>query len=97
MPADITAGSPDTTSWGLPVVAFNGDSGCDIDAYFANMNIIIDTTFCGDWAGSATTWAANANCSALASTCTEYVAANPTAFSTAFWLFNSIKVYQLAA
>lgn len=47
VPADVISGIPDTAAWGLPVVAFNGDSGCNIDSYFANMNIIVDITFCG--------------------------------------------------
>lgn len=48
IPADITDGAPATTDWGLPIVAFNGGSDCDIDDYFANLNIVFDTTFCGD-------------------------------------------------
>lgn len=95
VPADVTAGTPDTASWGTPVVAFNGGSGCDIDTHFANMNIIFDTTFCGDWAGSASSWSST-GCSALAATCTDYVANNPAAYATAFWLVNSITVYQLS-
>lgn len=48
IPADITAGAPVTGNWGAPVVAFNGGSGCNIDSFFANQNIVFDTTFCGD-------------------------------------------------
>ncbi|KAF4626526.1 hypothetical protein G7Y89_g11639 [Cudoniella acicularis] len=48
IPADIQAGAPVTGNWGLPIVAFNGGSGCNIDSYFANENIVFDTTFCGD-------------------------------------------------
>jgi hypothetical protein len=29
-------------------VAFNGGSSCNIDSFFANENIVFDTTFCGD-------------------------------------------------
>lgn len=48
IPVDISSGKPDTTKWGLPLVAFNGGSGCNIDSYFGNHEIVFDTTFCGD-------------------------------------------------
>jgi len=57
-----------------------------------NHNIVFDTTFCGDWAGSV--WSSDATCSALASTCQDYVANNPGDFVDAYWLINSLKVYQ---
>lgn len=81
-----------TTNWGTPVVAFNGGSNCDIDSHFANHNIIFDTTFCGDWAGSV--WASS-GCAAKASTCNAYVQNTPADFEYAYWLINSVKVYQL--
>ncbi|QSZ34450.1 hypothetical protein DSL72_006044 [Monilinia vaccinii-corymbosi] len=91
VPADVTAGVPVTGNWGLPAVAFNGGSGCNIDDYFANHNIVFDTTFCGDWAGSV--WSSG-NCAGLASTCNAYVGANPGVFAPAYWLINSVVVYQ---
>jgi hypothetical protein len=51
IPSDITSGSPDPSTWGTPVASFSG-SGCDIDSHFSNHNIVFDTTFCGQWAGS---------------------------------------------
>jgi len=48
IPADITNGNPVTGNWGVPIVAFNGGSGCNIDSFFGNNNIVFDTTFCGD-------------------------------------------------
>ncbi|KAF3769041.1 family 16 glycoside hydrolase [Cryphonectria parasitica EP155] len=84
----------DTSGFGTPQAQFSGGSGCDIDQYFTNHTIIIDTTFCGDWAGKQTVWSADDTCSALASTCEDYVANNPDAFVDAYWLFNSINVYQ---
>jgi len=91
IPEDITNNAPMTSNWGLPIVAFNGNAGCDIDAHFGNNNIIIDTTFCGDWAGSV--WGSS-SCASLAPTCQDYVAANPGAFTNAYWAINSVKVYQ---
>jgi hypothetical protein len=93
IPADISNGSPDTTLWGTPVATFNGDS-CNFDDHFNNHQIIFDTTFCGDWAGAADVWSSS-GCSALAGDCNSYVSQNPGAFSDAYWLINSVKVYQI--
>lgn len=76
------------------MAAFSGNT-CNIDEHFKNHNIVFDTTFCGDWAGKV--WGSNAECSALAPTCDEYVGKNPGAFASAYWLVNSVKVYQQGA
>jgi len=91
IPADITAGAPVTGNWGTPIVAFNGGSGCTIDSHLKNENIVFDTTFCGDWAGNV--WGSS-SCSSLARSCNAYVGANPAAFAPAYWLINSVTVYQ---
>ncbi|KAL1637071.1 hypothetical protein SLS56_000727 [Neofusicoccum ribis] len=90
IPEDITSGSPDPTSWGQPRALFQG--GCEVSSHFKDMNIIFDTTFCGDWAGNA--WSSDETCSAKASTCEDYVQNNPSAFKDAYWSINSLKVYQ---
>jgi len=90
IPSDITAGAPTLTSWGTPLVTFTG-SGCNFGTFFSDQNIIFDTTFCGDWAGNV--WGSG-SCSGLASTCIDYVSDNPAAFTDAYWLINSVKVYQ---
>lgn len=94
VPADITSGSPDPTTWGNATGLFTG-SGCDIDQHFKDHQIVFNTDFCGDWAGKV--WSQDATCSALGSTCSEYVAANPDDFQEAFWLINSVKVYSEGA
>lgn len=43
-----SAGGVDTANFGTPQAQFSGGSGCNIDSYFKNHNIVIDTTFCGD-------------------------------------------------
>ncbi|KAL0257503.1 hypothetical protein SLS55_008317 [Diplodia seriata] len=90
IPSDITNGSPDPTSWGQPRALFQG--GCEVSSHFKKMNIILDTTFCGDWAGN--TWSTDETCSAKASTCDDYVQNNPEAFKDAYWSINSLKVYS---
>ncbi|OJZ92578.1 glycoside hydrolase family 16 protein, partial [Aspergillus luchuensis CBS 106.47] len=89
IPDDIDSGNPDPDSWGSPVARFQGD--CDIDAHFDNLQIIFDTTFCGDWAGNV--WGSG-SCASVASSCSDYVANNPEAFAEAYWIINSLKVYQ---
>lgn len=49
-------------------------------------------TFCGDWAGA--TWSSSSTCAALDSSCNDYVQNNPSAFANAYWLINSLQVYQ---
>ncbi|KAH7329259.1 glycoside hydrolase family 16 protein [Stachybotrys elegans] len=93
IPQDILRGDPVPSTWGLATAKFYGGSTCDLDAHFMNHNLVFDTTFCGDWAGAV--WADNPECSALAPTCNEYVAANPGAFVDSFWSVNSINVYKL--
>ncbi|CAE6434589.1 unnamed protein product [Rhizoctonia solani] len=41
--------SIDTSTWGTPFAAFVNNS-CDINSHFGPENIIINLTFCGDWA-----------------------------------------------
>ena len=96
IPQDITSEAPNPSGWSTPTARFAGGSGCNIDSHFMNHNLVFDTTFCGDWAGSPDVWNSNAECSALASTCQEYVQNNPGAFAEAYWLINSVKVYNQA-
>ncbi|KAK3694568.1 glycoside hydrolase family 16 protein [Podospora appendiculata] len=93
--ASNTTAAPDTSSFGLPLANFVGGSSCDISQHFQNQQIVINTDFCGQWAGQV--WDQDSTCSALASSCDTYVGANPEAFSEAYWLINSIKIYQQSA
>ncbi|KAJ9634856.1 uncharacterized protein PV06_05774 [Exophiala oligosperma] len=92
VPSDIASGSPDPSSgsWGTPMSSFAG--GCTIDNFFSNHQIVFDTTFCGDWAGSV--WSTDPVCSSKASTCEDFVQNNPSAFLDAYWSVNSLKVFQ---
>ena len=94
-PADVSGTAPDPTTWGTPTASFVGGSTCDIDANFQNNNIVIDTTFCGTWAGAA--WSSDPVCGPKAATCQDYVQNNPAAFTEAYWTINSLKVYTQAS
>ncbi|KAL2020879.1 hypothetical protein VTK56DRAFT_7870 [Thermocarpiscus australiensis] len=88
-----TSSAPDPSTFGTPLAAFEGGASCPVDAHFANHNIVFNTAFCGDWAGKV--WSADRTCAALAATCEDYVGANPQAFAQAFWVVNSVRVYQV--
>lgn len=107
----VTAGPEalDTARLGTPLAGFSSSGGgagpnstegygsCDVDKHFYDHTITIDTTFCGDWAGSEEGWGGDAVCGRKAATCAEWVANNPQAFREAYWLFNSIRVYAVAS
>lgn len=95
IPADITSGNPNPSSWSAPVLQVG--SNCDIDAHFRNMRIVIDTTFCGDWAGNTAVWQ-QTSCyrsnPVPSNTCIDYVKNHPEAYTDGYWDINSIKVYN---
>jgi hypothetical protein len=93
IPNDITNGNPDPSSWAEPLAKFQGS--CNFQTLFQNQSIVVDTTFCGSWAGQQSVWEADQVCMSKAATCQDYVQNNPQDFAQAFWQFNSIKVYQL--
>ncbi|KAJ7197730.1 glycoside hydrolase family 16 protein [Mycena pura] len=89
VPSDVRAGgtSVNTANWGTPVANFPNNS-CNFPQFFDGNNIIINLTFCGDFAGAVYPQ------SGCPSTCNSFVDQNPTAFTNAFFQFNSINVYQ---
>ncbi|KAH8676897.1 concanavalin A-like lectin/glucanase domain-containing protein [Tricladium varicosporioides] len=94
VPTNLVAGNPDTSSWGLPqFTTAQGD--CDIDSHFKDHKVVLDTTFCGSWAGLPEMWSQTSCYDAVKyPRCQDYVAAHPEAYAGAYWLFNSMKVYQ---
>ncbi|KAG5935278.1 hypothetical protein E4U59_005693 [Claviceps monticola] len=91
IPRNIKTKKPDPKTWGLPDAIFGGDS-CDVDKYFKNMNLVININFCGDWGSAA--WGKTDGCGKYASTCSEFVAKNPSAFSNAYWDIRYIDAYE---
>jgi hypothetical protein len=92
IPSDIASGNPDPSTWGTPLAVF---SGCNFPQAIRNQSIIFDTTFCGQWAGQQSVWAADPVCSQKAATCQDYVQNNPADFANAYWQVNSVKVFQM--
>jgi len=89
--ANSTLSAPDPAKFGQPHAKFVGD-GCSIQDSFKDQSIIINTALCGDWAGKD--WTKDATCKTLAPTCNEFVANTPEAFTNAYWVINSIRVFQ---
>jgi hypothetical protein len=73
----------------MPAADYPFGNNCG-SASFMNMRIIINLTFCGDWAGDANSY----NIYNCPSTCEDFVKNKPSAFSKAYWDINSIKVYK---
>jgi hypothetical protein len=90
IPADITAGTPQPSTWGVPQARFAG--ACDIDTHFHDQKIVFTNTFCGDWAGQV--WSQDSQCAPAAATCQDFVQNNPSQFQKAYWDINSLRVYQ---
>lgn len=88
VPADVKngAGSINTSGWGTPT-AFFPSTSCNIASHFSPNNIIINTSLCGDWAGSVY---ASSGCP---SSCENYVNTNPGAFANAYWDIAALRVY----
>jgi len=86
IPTDIQKHQPNPAGWGDPRGRFTFNQGCVGSQYFYNHGIIIDNTFCGDWAGAVYPGGNGA--------CQQFVQNNPSAFTNAYWIFNYIEVYQ---
>ncbi|EHL01813.1 putative endo-1,3(4)-beta-glucanase [Glarea lozoyensis 74030] len=95
IPLDIIAGKPDPSKWGLPTFTTAQGKG-DIDSHFKDHKVVLDTTFCGNWAGQDFFWK-QTSCydPILYPTCSEYVGKNPSKYADTYWLINSLKVFQL--
>ncbi|EKM55093.1 glycoside hydrolase family 16 protein [Phanerochaete carnosa HHB-10118-sp] len=91
-PLDVASGAPfvDTDSWGTPTAFFPSTADCDVGAQFDANNIIINLTFCGDWAGVPSVYS-GAGCPG---DCVDFVNDNPAAFVDAYWDIAAVRVYE---
>ncbi|KAK4702896.1 hypothetical protein P7C70_g3323, partial [Phenoliferia sp. Uapishka_3] len=103
VPSDIISKSPDPSSWTTPDL-YLAESGCSpISNYFKDLQLIINTDLCGDWAEGV--WSDDlsyagqvlpGSCASQTgySTCAAYVAAEGQDFKHAYWKINSIATYK---
>lgn len=91
VPWDLQEGRPNPDSWGSPYARFavGWGTSCSPD-HFQNHNVIFDTTFCGDWAGSNFA----GPCGGGSISCQDFVQNFPWEFSEAYWLLNYVDVYD---
>jgi len=90
IPADITGGMPNPSGWGKPFAYFGLGAMCP-STHFHDHHMIINLTFCGDWAGNVF----NGQCPGKG-TCNSYVQKTPGDFKNAYWAIRSVKVYTNA-
>jgi hypothetical protein len=88
IPADLVSDKPNPSSWGLPYAYFTLGTDCP-PSKFKNNQIVINLTFCGDWAGNVF----DQMCPGMGS-CQTYVQNNPGKFVNAYWNIQYLKVYQ---
>jgi len=99
VPASLIDGeAPDPTEFGTPSASFSGSCSASFGEKFFNHSIIIDTSFCGGWAGS-TFGTGTTSCPLIqdlghVDSCISYVANNPQDFVDVYWEINSIEVWE---
>ncbi|KAJ5485690.1 hypothetical protein N7539_005678 [Penicillium diatomitis] len=91
-PSDIAYSSPtpNPSQWGTALADFPSTE-CNIHSHFRNLSIIINIALCGDMAAQPFYYKSLYDCP---STCTDFVANNPSDFQEAYWEFGSFKVFQ---
>jgi len=90
LPSDILAQKPNPESWGTPYAAFDFGPSCS-SSHFYDQTMIINTNFCGDWAGN--TFAHD--CSGKGS-CVSWTN-NPNNAKEAYWLIDYIDIYSTSS
>ncbi|RDW78926.1 putative GPI anchored endo-1,3(4)-beta-glucanase [Aspergillus mulundensis] len=95
IPESLAAGTPDVTTFGTPMAHLQGS--CNFKERFTHQKLILDTTFCGDWAGGVfgDSGCPVSDASNPIQSCVNYVAENPAEYKNAYWELNSIKIYQI--
>jgi len=88
VPSDLIYGKPDPTTWGKPYAYFTIGSNCP-KSHFNKLQMVINLTFCGDWAGAVF----NTDCPNLGA-CNSYVQNNPTLFRESYWAIRYVSVYH---
>ncbi|KAJ3276890.1 hypothetical protein HDV01_002945 [Terramyces sp. JEL0728] len=91
IPADVTSNNPDPRTWPTngSFTQFQFGQHCD-SSYFSGHQMILNLNFCGGWAMQNF----QMDCPWIASSCTDYIGKNQSAFNSAYFLINSIKYYK---
>jgi len=91
IPADILSGNPKPSTWptNTGYATFPFGNNCP-PSHFVNHKIIINLTFCGDWAGNTF----KGDCPSIRNTCSAFLKGNSTALSNAYFEMLGVKFYQ---
>eukprot|EP00727_Mastigamoeba_balamuthi_P000461 m51a1_g10411 putative endo- -beta-glucanase (469) ;mRNA; f:65802-67434 len=92
VPGDLNANNPNPAAWGKPFAKFTLGSNCP-SSFFQNLKIVINLTFCGDWAGDTFAQQCPAEMARWHS-CSEFVKNDPAAFREAYWDINNIRIFR---
>jgi hypothetical protein len=93
IPSDISSQTPDPSTWGTALADFP-NTECDIGSHFKNQTIVVNIDLCGDWAGQASIFNADAQCTG---TCSNWVADQASSFGEAYWEFGGFWTYEAAS
>lgn len=92
MPTDLTS-NPRPQLWKKPPIGyFPFGPHCDGNKLFKPQHVVLNTTFCGAFAGNAFREASGCPGNGRRS-CEEFVRKNPQAFKEAYWDINYLKVF----
>jgi len=91
-PDDIRSGAPVPDDWGVPYSFFRLGLNCPKE-HFAQMHMMFDLSFCGDWAGG--TYPTDCPKQAARMTCEDLVAFHPEELQEAYWSIRALDVYSL--
>jgi hypothetical protein len=86
IPPDLSAKRPNPSTWPVPQ-AFWSSETCDVDSFFEEHEIVINTTLCGDFASAVY------SSDGCPDTCAKHVE-DPNNFKNAKWKINYVAVYQ---
>jgi len=94
-----TYSHPDTSTFGVPSASFSGPCSDSFGNNFFNHTIVLNTDFCGGWAGGSFGKGDATQCPLLEGitseeSCKNFVASNPKAFEEAYWGIRSLRVWQ---
>ncbi|KAK7607074.1 mixed-linked glucanase precursor [Phyllosticta paracitricarpa] len=87
-PSDVTP----SNDFGTPVAHFGGQ-GCAWNDNFKDLAFVINTDFCGDWAGNVDWNGGSCTKKTGYKTCSNYVRDHPEAFTQAYWEFGPVRYF----
>ncbi|XXQ32070.1 GH16 domain-containing protein [Plasmodiophora brassicae] len=92
IPDDIVGNAPRPDLWPIPMANLTFGRTCS-PTRFANMQIVFDLTFCGNYAGDPSIWASS-GCVQQAPDCATFVRNNPARFAEAYFAVNALNIFQ---